>query len=177
MTNETSQNIHSVPTRFKSELYAADMGEKIYLEFEFYIDEDLNAKLHNNWKRSTGINPILNVINLMAMNTLQHTNVENYKILYIIFDENGITFKNMIDVNQVDKINERIEIFTRIPPWLFPKSSNISEQVVGNHITLWTLIQSSKIQENLKDSVVVTAKAQKIDDTKAMFEVNFNLFK
>lgn len=171
--SNTEQNVRNIfgISQLNSQLYISDIGQKIFLKFNFNIPEARRYKKHNNWKRMTSFEPIINIINLMAMNVIQHKeDIDLENELFISFSEYGIDFKNKINPSSVDKILENIDIYTHIPPWLFDNPTSYSESKGGNHITLWTLIQSG-IQENTSDSVKVDVKIQ--NDT---FIISLNLF-
>lgn len=190
--NDTEEDFNSPKLGyFRSSIYAANKGEKIDLLFINNMNDEIKQKAINNWKQLASINPILNVINLMAMNAMKYQNTDGKKEISIYFDEKGITFKNTIDPNQVNVINEYIETFTKIPPWLFKKRRTDSKLKKGNHITLWSLIQAEKIDSYLRDnkyensnksnsgltdSIKVTVKAEECSDNTAMFIVNLKLF-
>ncbi len=171
-SKETLSDKRILPVDFESELYLSDVGEKIKLFFKFNFTNDVGKLKHNNWKRPTSFEPIINIINLMSMNVMQHKeNVGSENKINIDFENSGIVFKNTIKSEMENQIKMNVDMYTKIPPWLFGNDMKQNGQKNGNHITLWTLIQSSKMDTSKKNAVIVNVE---IKD--ATFQVSLNLF-
>ena len=158
------EGVNADNSKFKTELYSVKGGKKIELKFDLDFSES-DTRECNAWEASVvSINSIFYIINLMAMNVVQHGELKNGKYaIDIVFGKEGISFQSDIDKGNPDEINDYIKIYTHIPPWLFSE----------NHTTLWTLVQSEFIDDKSKkeDKIKVDIKAKN-----KKFVVNLKLF-
>ena len=106
--------------------------KKVILNFEFPPPAEIKDKCIILLPMYGQILSISHLINLMAMNAVEHGKIkrDNYEIK-IIFRSDYIMFRNEINSSDVDSLKGKLERYIKIPPWCYDKNDQ--------HVTMWTL--------------------------------------
>ena len=154
--------------KLSAKIHSTKNEAAITLNFTFCNDAAINAKKCVLWDAPiVGLKVILYIINLMAINALEHGGKDPQ--LYIVFGVDGVTFTNSIDASRVDEERKQLLKLTKIPPWAFGETDT--------HITYWTLTQSSKIASSHHQPIVmVEPKIFKDKDERGWFTVKYKFF-
>ena len=149
-------------------LFSTRNESQLKLSISFCNDSATNKKNCVMWDAPIiGLQVFFYIINLMAMNALEHGKAAPE--LKVSFGIDGVTFSNSLNVSMVDVGRKNLSKVTKIPPWTFDDKET--------HITYWTLIQASKISAaHQKNAIEVKPEIICDDGENAMFTVKFNFF-